>query len=85
MEMNSKLFDDLTASYKVEKQKWVQDCVKVNMKHNYYYFTVVWYETGSFKSDQTELVASSGHYIQEWSHVVGEQELNEIIFEIQIT
>lgn len=23
MEMNSKLFDDLTASYKVEKQKWV--------------------------------------------------------------
>lgn len=76
MEMNSKLFDDLTASYKVEKQKWVRDCVKVNVKHNYNYFTVVWHETGSFKSDQTELVASSGLNIQEWSHVGGEQELN---------
>lgn len=44
MEMNSKLFDDLTASYKVEKQKWVQDCVKVNMKHDYnsFYCNMTW-------------------------------------------
>lgn len=37
MEMNSKLFDDLTASYKVEKQKWVWltlcVCVSVSMSH----------------------------------------------------
>ncbi len=35
MEMNSKLFDDLTASYKVEKQKWVHDRAKINMKQHY--------------------------------------------------
>lgn len=81
MEMNSKLFDDLTASYKVEKQKWVHDSAK-NMKQHYnafclckkIYFWVKYFICKSVGQDFIGCILKSGHYMPEWSQVVGWKE-----------
>ena len=45
MEMNSRLFDDLTASYKAERLKWVPFLEKLKIINMYYIVTVFLLQT----------------------------------------